>query len=109
VPQSVTAFFTEPDEFAAALANESGRHLVITGHGRFRARLTWIALYSSRLLAGEESLSRIAFLTVPSHMTPVVLQCGPHPAPILGGIVMESVPKMHIGATRVSANVPQEL
>jgi hypothetical protein len=90
VPESVTSFFTEPTDFAVALANEGGGSLVITGHGRFRARLTRVALVHLRLLAGEESQSRIAFVTVPDHMILIVLQSGSHPAPIWGGIVMQA-------------------
>ena len=90
VPESVTSFFTEPADFAAALENEGGGSLIITGHGRFRARLTRVALVHLRLLAGEESLSRIAFVTVPDHMILIVLQSGSHPAPFWGGIVMQA-------------------
>src|SRR5271167_3420786 len=91
VPQSITLFFTDPAHFLAAIPNDgTSRRLVITGHGRFRARLTWIALESLRLVAGGESLSRIAFVTVPDHMILVVLQREPFPAPIWGEIVMQA-------------------
>src|ERR1039457_6625780 len=90
VPESVTSFFTEPADFAAALENEGGGSLIITGHGRFRARLTRVALVHLRLLAGEESLSRIAFVTVPDHMILIVLQSGSPPAPFWGGMVMQA-------------------
>jgi AraC-like DNA-binding protein len=88
VPESVTAFFTEPADFAAALVSEGSSSLVITGHGRFRARLTRVVLHQLRLLAGEESLSRIAFITVPDHMILIGLQSGNHRSPNWGGIEM---------------------
>jgi hypothetical protein len=90
VPQSITLFFTDPAGFVAAIPNDgTSRRLVITGHGQFRARLTWVALHSLRLVAGEESLSRIAFVSVPNHMVLVVLRREPHPAPIWGEIVVK--------------------
>jgi len=89
VPQSLTLSFTHPADFVAAIPKDgTSRRLVITGHGRFRARLTWIDLDSLHVVAGEESLSRIAFVRVPDHLVLVVLQRAPYPAPIWGDIVM---------------------
>jgi hypothetical protein len=91
VPQSVTLHFTDPTGFVAAIPNDgASRRLVVTGHGRFRARLTWVALNSLRLAAGEDSLARIAFVTVPDHMILVVLRRGPYSAPMWGEIVMQA-------------------
>jgi len=91
VPQSITLFFTEPSHFETAIPSDgTSRRVLITGHGLFRARLTWIALESLRVVAGEESLSRIAFVRVPDHMILVVLQRAPYPAPIWGEIVMQA-------------------
>ena len=91
VPQSITLFFTEPAHFVTAIPNDgTSRRVLITGHGQFRARLTWIALHSLRLVAGEESLPRIAFVTVPDHMILIVLQCKPYPPPIWGELVMQA-------------------
>lgn len=73
MPVSVTSVFTEPHDLAAALAHEGSRRLVVTGQGQFRARLTRVALDSLRLLAGEESLARIAFVAVPDYMVLVAL------------------------------------
>ena len=90
MPESVTSFFTEPADFAAALAKEGSGSLVITGHGQFRARLTRIALNFFRLLAGEESLSRIAFVSVPDRMILVALPREPGPAPIWDGSAVQA-------------------
>ncbi len=98
MPESVTSFFTEPAEFASTLAKQGISNLVITGHGQFQARLTSIALHSLRLLAGEELLSRIAFITVPDDMILVVLQPGTGPASTWGGIVMQSRDIATLGA-----------
>ena len=86
--ESVTSFFTEPADFSDALTQAGLRGLLITGHGQFRARLTWVALEVLRLSAGEESLSRIAFATVPEHKVLVALRSGTHPSPIWGGMVI---------------------
>ncbi len=95
--ESVTSFFTEPADFAAALAKAGIGGLVITRHGQFRARLTWVALEALRLSAGEESLSRIAFVTVPDHMILVALPSGIRPAPIWGGMVIQADEIMTFG------------
>lgn len=90
MPESVTSVFTEPADFAAAMAREGCRCLVITGQGQFRARLTWVALHSLRLAAGEEHLSRIAFVTVPDQMTLVALPSRTPPSPMWGGLAMQA-------------------
>ncbi len=89
MPQSATLFFTDPAGFVAAVPNDgTSRRLVITGHGLLNARLTWVALDTLRLVAGEETLSRIAFITVPDHLILVVLQRGPYPCPIWGDVIV---------------------
>jgi AraC-like DNA-binding protein len=98
VPQSITLLFTDPTGFVAAIPyDETSRHLVITGHGRFRARLTWVALNSLRLVAGEESLARITFVTVPNDMVLVVLRREPYSAPIWGEIVLQAQEMLTFG------------
>ena len=83
---SVTAVFSEPEEFEAALWVEGLSGLVITGRGQFRARLTQIALNRMRLSAAEEKLPRIAFVVVPADMVLVWFPSGNVEAPICGGI-----------------------
>jgi hypothetical protein len=97
VTESVTSFFTEPADFAAALAKAGIHDLVITSCGRFRARLSWVALEALRLSAGEESLSRIAFVTVPDQMILFALPSGTRPAPLWGGIVTQADEIMTFG------------
>ena len=83
---SVTAMFSEPEEFEAALWVEGLAGLVITGRGQFRARLTQIALNRMRLSAAEEKLSRIAFVVVPADMVLVWFPIDNAEVPICGGI-----------------------
>ena len=52
--------------------------LLVTGRGEFRAHLTRIALNRMNLLSGEETLSRIAFISLGPRMVRVSL-------PVRGG------------------------
>jgi len=90
MPESVTSVFSEPCDFEAALREEGGLGLLITGRGRFRARLTQIALDHLRLSAAEEHLARIAFVEVPADMVLIALPVGAGPAPVWGGIGMQA-------------------
>ena len=65
MPDSVTSVFSEPEDFEAALRKEGYLGMVTTGRGQFRAQLTQVALHRLRLSAGEEQLSRIAFVAAP--------------------------------------------
>jgi AraC-like DNA-binding protein len=58
-----TATFTDPVDFQTRIPRASMR-LVLTGRGNFKARLTWVNLRRVSLFRVEESLSRVAFLTL---------------------------------------------
>jgi AraC-like DNA-binding protein len=90
VPGSVTSAFSEPDEFQAALCADGVLGILITGRGRFRARLTQITLHRLRLLAAEEHLPRIAFVAVPADAVLVLLPIGGGASPIWSGIAMRA-------------------
>lgn len=62
MPGSGTSAFTEAGDFEAALREEDGLRFVVTGSGRFAARLTRITLCCLNLAAGEERLSRVLFV-----------------------------------------------
>jgi AraC-like DNA-binding protein len=85
VPRTFTSRFSEPDDFQAVVSEEGVVQFLVTGHGQFRARLTQIALHRLRLAAGEEELSRIAFITVPASMVLVSFPIGGTPSPVWGG------------------------
>ena len=80
--------FSEPEDFQAALREDGVLGMLITGRGRFRARLTQITLHRLRLLAAEEHLPRIAFVVVPADSVLVLLPIGSRSSPIWGGIGM---------------------
>ena len=90
MPGSVTSVFSEPADFEAALREEGGLGLLITGRGQFRARLTQVKLHRLRLSATEEQLSRIAFVAVPADLILVSLPMDDRPGPIWGGIRMRA-------------------
>jgi AraC-like DNA-binding protein len=90
MPSSVTSVFGEPDDFQAALREDGVLGMLISGRGRFRARLTQITLHRLRLLAAEEHLPRIAFVAVPAEAVLVRLPIGRGPTPIWGGIGMRA-------------------
>lgn len=88
MPGSVISLFSDLDEFQAALREDGLLNLLVTGSGRFRARLTQVTLHHLRLSAGDEYLSRIAFVAVPADMLLVTLPLGDRPAPIWNGMEM---------------------
>jgi hypothetical protein len=68
MPSSSKSTFSEPEEFEAALCRQTNVDLLVTGQGRFRARLSHVALPRLHLVAADETISRIAFLSIrPSH------------------------------------------
>jgi AraC-like DNA-binding protein len=86
MPRSVASVFGNPKDLQAALSKDGVLSLLVTGSGRFRARLTQIALNQMGLAAGEEDLSRVAFVAVPSDAVLVSLAIGDRSAPIWGGV-----------------------
>jgi hypothetical protein len=73
MPGSTISVFGEPDGYQAALRRESGFDLVVTGRGKFQAQLTRIVLPHIHLLAGEEHLSRIVYISPRPHWVRVLL------------------------------------
>src|SRR5215472_14698929 len=86
MPGSVSSVFGNPANFQEALSKDGMLSLVIIGRGRFRARLTQVVLNDMRLAAGEEELSRIAFVTIPADTVLVSLPIGDRPTAIWSGM-----------------------
>jgi AraC-like DNA-binding protein len=86
MPGSITSVLSEPDDFYEALRLDGMQSLLVTGRGQFRARLTQITLHDLRLLAGDEHVSRIAFVAVPAHKLFVSFAIDDRPAAIWGAI-----------------------
>jgi AraC-like DNA-binding protein len=98
MPGSVTAAFSEPEDFEAALRKEGYLGMLITGRGPFRAQLTQIALHRLRLTAAEERLSRIAFVAVPADMILISFAMGTAPMPIWGGVAARAGDIVSLGS-----------
>jgi AraC-like DNA-binding protein len=82
---SITSVFGDSADFAAALRPVGVSTLLLTGQGRFRARLTQVTLHRLRLVAAEEKLPRIAFVVLPADMVLVAFPLGRRHSPIWGG------------------------
>jgi len=86
MPGSVTSAFSEPEDFEAACRAEGCCRLLITGRGQFCASVIQIALHVLRLSATQESLSRIAFMSLPADMVLLTFPLSGAALPIYGGI-----------------------
>ena len=73
MPSSSTSVFSEPNDYQAELQRMIGFVLTVAGAGDFRAALTRIDLPRIHLMAGEESLARLAIISLPSHTMRVAL------------------------------------
>ena len=71
MPESTVSVFGDPYDYQTALRGDGGAELVVTGRGEFRARLTRIVLSRMQLMAGEEDLPRIAFITLAARLVRV--------------------------------------
>jgi AraC-like DNA-binding protein len=98
MPGSVTSVFGEAEDFEVALRAEGCLGLLVTGSGRFRVRLTQVALHRLRLATTDEHLARIALIAVQADTILVSLPSGRGPAPIWGGIPIGAGEIMTLGA-----------
>jgi AraC-like DNA-binding protein len=88
MPESLVSVFGDPADFAAGLRPDGVLRLLVTGQGRFRARLTRITLRHLRLVSAEEELPRIAFLAAPADTVSVFFALGRRAAPTWGGMAV---------------------
>jgi AraC-like DNA-binding protein len=98
MPGSGTSVFSEAEDFEAALRAEGCLGLLVTGPGRFRARLTHVTLHRLRLSATDEQLARISLVAVPADMLLVSLPQTVGSAAIWGGIRIGAGEFMTLGA-----------
>src|SRR4051812_3934814 len=88
MPRSSTSVFSEPEDFEAALSRDGITALLVTGNGKFRARLTQVLLEEICLTACEEAQSRCAFVMVPDGAVLIALPTGRGPWPVWSGITL---------------------
>ena len=86
MPGSTLSVFGEPDDFEAALKEAGCVNLIVTGQGKFRARLSLIALHRMRLAMGEERQSRVAHFSIPLRSDRVTLPPDPEGSLVYDGI-----------------------
>ena len=79
MPGSRASVFGEPEDFEDALRADGVGALLVTGHGRFRARLTQISLDRLRLASAEEEVARVAVVAVPANTVLVSSPIGDRP------------------------------
>jgi AraC-like DNA-binding protein len=70
---SALSVFSKSIEFLAARREFGDVNLIVTGGGKFWARLSQIWLLHMRLLRCEERISRIGFICIPAHMVRITL------------------------------------
>jgi AraC-like DNA-binding protein len=97
MPGSRASVFGEAEDFQAALSADGVAALLVTGRGRFRARVTQIRLDRLRLAAVEETLPRIAFVAVPARMVLVSFPIDGGPSPVWGGIEIRNGEMITLG------------
>lgn len=85
MPSSSTSIFSEPDEFEAALGRQTDVNLLLTGQGRFRGRLTQVALHRLHLAVSDEVISRIAFMSSRPNLVLVWWVIGRHASQVWRG------------------------
>lgn len=80
-----TATFTDPDEYRLSVPGAT-IDLVLTGSDRFRARVTWVNLPRLALALVEESVGRIAVVSLSSKRVFVSFPLRGDPLPIWNGV-----------------------
>src|SRR5438270_738813 len=107
MPGSRASVFGEPEDFEEALRADGVAALLVTGRGRFRARLTQILLERLHLASAEEELARVAVVVVPANTILVSWPIGDGPVSNsrsgrAGGVGRRSAP-LHSRQVRGSA------
>lgn len=97
MPGSGTSVFSEAEEFEASLRQDGCLGVVVTGPGRFAARLTRVALVRLHLAAGEELLSRVAFVATPADNILISFPLDDESRVIWGGIELAPGEIMTLG------------
>jgi AraC-like DNA-binding protein len=85
---SGTATFGDPDDYAASIS-DARINLVLTGHGEFKARLTWVKLAHLHLLHGRENLARVAYVSPAPESIFVAFPTGFRPPPTWNGLQLQ--------------------
>jgi AraC-like DNA-binding protein len=80
--------FTDPGEYRASLRDLEAE-LVVTGRGRFDARLTEALLPHLTMMCAEESVARVAYLSLPETRVHVSIPTGPERGFVHNGMLLQ--------------------
>jgi AraC-like DNA-binding protein len=86
---SGTATFTDPGDYGASIDIANG-HVVPTGHGEFKARLTWVGLPHLHLMRARENQAHVAYLALLPKSVLVAFPIHFRPPPIWNGAKLRS-------------------
>jgi AraC-like DNA-binding protein len=88
MPGGATGRFTDPESYVANLRAMAVK-LVVTSPGQFDGRLRWAELPHIDLLCAEESLPRIAYVSLQSPALFATFLTHPGPAMLLNGMALQ--------------------
>ncbi len=97
MPESLSAAFSEPEDFAAAMRPEGYLNFFVATPKQFRARLTQVSLNEIRLTAVEERTSRVAFVSVPVDAFLITFSIGSTKAPVFSGMRIRELEFVTVG------------
>jgi AraC-like DNA-binding protein len=86
---SGTSTYSDPREYQSKFRG-ARINLVFARYGEFRARLTWVELRHLHLLRSDESLPRVAYVSLAPERVFAMFPTHPDPAPIWGGMKLGS-------------------
>src|SRR5439155_22714730 len=89
MPATMMSVFSHASDLEEALRSAADIHLIVTGRGEFRARLTRVDLQRLRLWVVCERVPRIGFLRLPSDMLLALFTVGDKPSPIWSGLSLK--------------------
>ena len=89
MPATGTTTFFDPGDYQAGFPG-AAINLAFTAPGVFTARLTSVSLRHLKLFSVQESLPRIAYVSLPSNTVNFTFAMLSRPPPIWGGIKMQS-------------------
>jgi AraC-like DNA-binding protein len=89
MPSLGTAIFSKAQEYEASF-REAKVNLVFTDPGKFRARRTWVELENLHLSRCQESLPRIALVSLAPTRVIVTFPTCFEPPPVWGGVELQS-------------------
>jgi hypothetical protein len=89
MPSSTISVCNEPDDFQAALWQDSANIFLVTAGDRFRASATRIVLHHLSMTYAREHVPRVAFIALPPDEVRVSVPIG-HYGLVYGGVTVRA-------------------